>query len=195
MVILVDFDNTIAKSSERVFEIYQEESNDYSKSYNYDHGWDFEGLIPLSYMDRAISLFDKEIFFNKLRPMENAIEVLKRLSERHNIIIVTKANPEAVCSKSKWIKTNLPFVENVIYLEQKDFNKGLIKGDIIIDDKIECLLSGNWGYRILFGDYGWNKDTKGNPQCYFLRHTDWLEIESLVKNISDYEERVSADGN
>ena len=48
MRILIDFDNTIAKSSERVFEIYQEETNDYSKTYNYNHGWNFEGLIPES---------------------------------------------------------------------------------------------------------------------------------------------------
>lgn len=185
MRILIDFDNTIAKSSERVFEIYQEETNDYSKTYNYNHGWNFEGLIPESYTHRAVSLFDKEIFFNKLKPMNNVIDVLERLSHKHNIVIVTKANAEAVLHKSKWIKTHLPFVENVVYLEQKDFNKGFVNGDIIIDDKIECLLSGNWGYRVLFGEYGWNKDLTGSPQCYFIRHNNWLDIELLINNISD----------
>lgn len=185
MRILVDFDNTIAKSSERVFEIYQEESNDCSgKSYNCNHGWDFEGLIPSSYTSRAVSLFDKEIFFDKLKPMDYAIEVLEKLSYNNDIIIVTKANAESVYHKSKWIKKNLPFIKNVVYLEQNDFNKGMINGDIIIDDKIECLLSGNWGHRIIFGNYGWNATTQEVPQCYFSRCNNWLDIEALIKHIS-----------
>lgn len=187
MRILVDFDNTIAKSSQCIFKIYCEEANDYSKEYTNKHGWDFENLIPLDYKDRAVSLFDKEIFFNRLTPVDNVCDVLHRLSYKHEIIIVTKANPESVVFKSKWIKSYLPFIKNVVYLEQTNFNKGMVQGDIIIDDKIECLLSGDWGYRIVFGEYGWNQDLSGNPQCYFVRHTNWLDIEQFINNIANCE--------
>lgn len=187
MRILVDFDNTIAKSSQCIFEIYCEETNDYSKEYTNKHGWDFENLIPLDYKDRAVSLFDKEIFFNRLTPVEYVCDVLHRLSYKHEIIVVTKANPESVVFKSKWIKSYLPFIKNVVYLEQTNFNKGMVQGDIIIDDKLECLLSGDWGYRIVFGEYGWNQDLSGNPQCYFIRHTNWLDIEQFINNIANCE--------
>ena len=176
MVILVDFDNTIADSSRCIYELYQIEEQDFSVKYTYEHGWNFEGLIPQTHTDWAVSLFNSDVFYKNLKPIEKSIEVLKILAVKHKIVIVTKGETNSLSLKSKWIKQYLPFIHNVVYLEQNDYNKGLITGDIIIDDKLDCIFSSNCNYKILFGNYGWNNtDISGDGKDY-IRLSEWDKV-------------------
>lgn len=182
MRILIDFDCTIADSLSAIVQAINKEFGIDIKV-DYSCQWDFQGCIPSKYRDRALQLFNEQIFYDNLEFINNAKDVMERLNEKHEIIIVTKHDAGGIPLKDKWIKKNLPFVHRVVYLNQNSYDKSMINGDIIIDDKVECLLGGNLEdrkVRILFGDYGWNQkiiNTQGLP---ILRFDDWLAIEKLI---------------
>lgn len=175
MRIVIDFDQTIADSSKGLYDIYVKETGD-TTPYNPVHKWNFDGLFPDSYKKRALQLFCTEELFEVLKPFENAIEVITRLSEKHEIYVCTNHKAEGIPFKDKWIKKYLPFAK-VVYVDS--FDKSITSGDIFIDDKIECLESvkDNYEYRICYGSYLWNEDWS-NRRCL-----NWLEVEKQVSEI------------
>ena len=79
-------------------------------------------------------------FFENLSPLEGAIETVKYLkkSKKYTPYILTapsEHNPLSYTEKRIWIEKHLgfDFVERLIICS----NKGLLKGDILIDDHIE----------------------------------------------------------
>jgi 5'(3')-deoxyribonucleotidase len=76
-------------------------------------------------------------FYTNLKPIENAIRVVKRLimSEKFDVYILTAPsfrNPLSYTEKRVWIETQfgIEFTEKLIICS----NKGLLRGDILIDD-------------------------------------------------------------
>lgn len=177
LVIAVDFDNTIVASSKAVFELYQKESGDYNSIYTDNHLWDFDRLIPSEYWSRAYKYFCEQKFYDILEPLDGAIKVLKELSEEHEVVIVTKHDPDGIAIKAQWIRNNLPFISRVVFLVQDDYEKSIINSDIFIDDKPECL-SGSNGFKILFGNYGYN----AGLDSALLRAESWNEV-SIICNL------------
>lgn len=173
--ILVDFDQTIVPSSEIIFDIYKEETGCKSV-YSTNHGWDFEGLLPANYVERAVSLFNEPIFYENLRPFPMAVEVLMALSLKHEILIVSKHSDNGRPYKTKWIEDNLPFAK-VHYTAT--FDKSEVCGDIIIDDKLECLysLKDNVSHSICFGNYVWNREWQG------VRCLNWTAVYDYIHSI------------
>lgn len=175
MRILVDFDETIVHSTKVIFNIIKEETG-YDGEFVEDYGWNFDGLLPKEYVNRAIELFGEKVFYDNLYAFESAIGVLEELSESHEVVIVTKHNEKGRLYKTQWIEDNLPFA-TLHYTET--FDKSEVEGDVIIDDKIECLESvkGLVKHRICYGDYGWNKDWCG------VRCTHWEGVYLYIKEL------------
>ena len=172
MRIIVDFDQTIVPSSEAIFEVYKEETCA-KEEYTSNHSWEFDGLLPKDYVPRAIELFDESVFYEKLKPFPMAVEVLRRLSEKHEILIVSRHSDKGRCYKTKWIESNLPFAK-VHYTPT--FDKSEVSGDIAIDDKLECLYSLKPVVKhcICFGNYRWNKEWDG------VRCANWVEVLNYI---------------
>lgn len=175
MRIVIDFDQTIADSSKGLFDIYLKETGA-NETYNPIHSWNFDGLFPNSYKKRALELFCIEELFDVLKPFENAIEVITKLSKKHEIYVCTNHKAEGIPFKDKWIRKYLPFAK-VVYVDS--FDKSITSGDIFIDDKIECLdsVENNYEYRICYGSYLWNEDWD-NKRCL-----NWLEVEKHIEEI------------
>lgn len=171
LVIAVDFDNTIAASSEAVFKLYQKDTGNYSSRYTDNHQWNFEWLIPKAYIEKALGYFNEQRFYDILEPKKGSVEALRFLSKNNEVIIVTKHDPDGVSKKAQWIRNYLPFINRVVFLDQDDYKKNFIMADIYIDDKPECLI-GNNGYKILFGDYGYQREYACDP---IMKAGDWRE--------------------
>jgi len=173
MKIVLDFDSTIVNTSKTIHNIYKEERGDNSSNFNPKHDWDFKGLLPSDYVPRALELFTEKKFTDNLVPMENAIEVLTRLSEKHEIWICTKHHPLRVQYTEKWVRKNLPFAK-VVYVTS--FDKSIVCGDIYLDDRMDALDSviDNFWYVLCYGDYNWNKEWE------YMRITSWLQFEKFV---------------
>lgn len=189
--IIVDVDNTLVNSSETILDIYKDEmsvSDDIK--YTKNHLWDFEGLIPRSYLERALELFGEDKFYDKLKFIPYADKVMNRLNSKYNVKICSVHDEKTADKKINWLKNNLPFLndENIIILPySKGFNKSKVTGDIIIDDKMDCLF-GNREMKLLFGEYGYNQYenlSKENKLLYntsnnIIRVENWKVIESLL---------------
>lgn len=145
--------------------------------------WDFSPIVPKEYLKWCIARFEDKEFYDLLEPMDGAFQVLEELSKQHEIVIVTKKSPKAAIYNDAWIKKFYPFINRVIYLDQWDFDKSIIQGEVIIDDKWECLKGGNRSLRILFGDYGWNKDKPNDYGHMTIRKSSWSDIGKFLENI------------
>ncbi len=77
-------------------------------------------------------------FYLNLQPIPGAIEAVKLLRERFDVHILTapsSCNPLCYTEKRLWVERHFDFamVEKLIISP----NKGLLKGDVLIDDKAE----------------------------------------------------------
>ena len=77
-------------------------------------------------------------FFTGLHPIKGAIEGFHALSQSHDTYILTAPsimNPHSYTEKRIWVEEHLGFesVKRLIICS----NKGLLKGDILIDDNID----------------------------------------------------------
>ena len=75
-------------------------------------------------------------FYTSLEPIENAIEVVNCMRERFDVYILTRPsvfNPLCYTEKRIWVENNfdLEFCKKLIIC----YDKFLLKGDILIDDK------------------------------------------------------------
>ena len=186
--ILVDFDSTTANSPKAIFEIYKEETNDNGAIYHNDYLWNFEGLLPKEYSERAIELFGEDKFFDRLELMPNAYEVLEELNKRYDVAICSVHNIKTAHKKESFIRKNLPFIKEIILIGYDGkFDKSSIEGNIIIDDKVSCLF-GIREKKILFGDYAYNQlvNTKGDEKNillydpYVVRAENWNRVRPLL---------------
>lgn len=188
--IIVDVDSTLTNSVETIFDIYKEQINpgDKDKECHNDYLWNLKGLIPEEYSKSAIELFDKQIFFDRLQLLPNALSVMKRLSRRYNIKICSVHNLETAHMKEDFLRKNLPFIDDIIFLPHtSNFDKSSVKGDIIIDDKVKCL-KGDRDTKILFGNYKYNKleyMTQEERKIYMfdssiIRAENWKVVESIL---------------
>lgn len=181
-VMLVDFDNTIAESADRIIEIYDEVYRDGFATF-YDTSelqWNFEGIIESHHLDAMLGYFHTREFYDGLLIVEDAYWILKELSEKYEIVIVSKQCAKSANFKRKWIKEFFPFIERCIFLDQEGMDKSLIEGDIAIDDHLESISSIKAKTKICFGDYGYNKEVPYG----ILKADSWKEVRGILKAIN-----------
>ena len=65
-----------------------------------------------------------------------------------------------------------------------EFDKSIIKADIRIDDKIECMMNDDNSFNILFGNYGYNKNC---DEDYFdCRAFSWNEVLNAIREFEEW---------
>lgn len=175
-----DFDNTIVNSIKSICDIYSEDYR-YYPNYKYIHWtdihtWDFKECICAK-PKQIKRYFTQPRFFERLEFMDNAKEVLDRLKDKFEIVIVSMGVQPNLFGKEIWIKDNLPFAKFIGIDMEKYKDKSSIDmfGGILIDDEQRYLDSSNADMKICFGDeYEWNKDWKGK------RGFNWTELENYL---------------
>ena len=97
------------------------------------------------------------------------IRIVKELSEKHEVFIVSAATefPNSLKEKYDWMKEYFPFISWRNFVLCGD--KSIVSGDIMIDDHEKNLIHFN-GEKILY-DAQHNKLVKG-----YLRLNNWIEI-------------------
>lgn len=173
--ICVDMDNTICNSSETIIKLLNGKEYD-SKLLQ----WNFEPYINDDMLLRALELFNQKEFYNNLKLLPNCYETLELLSANYNIIICTKKEPKGVQFCDEWLRKHLPFIKSIVYLSQDNFDKTMIHAHFRIDDKVEALKG--TGYKLLFGDYGYQNDEIKQTNIKFKRCYNWLDIKDYFIN-------------
>ena len=140
---------------------------------DYDEDWVKLWGVDLSEaMDRGRVLFEDQIH-ERLERKEGAVEVLRELSERFTLKVLTARNDQSKSSTLEWFTRHYPMIEhqNITFAGlwdnpdenvAKRTNGALAKNmgvQYLIDDQLKhCLAAAEHGITALvFGDYTWNQ--------------------------------------
>ena len=190
MKLFIDFDNTIANSSEVIVDMLNEH---FDKNENFEklRKYDFSDLFPeCSYWDIE-KFFNSDEMFERLKIFPNMIETVDAFKDFFDeISIVTIGIKDNLENKKRFLKENnleLTFygIENN---GRSDKSSVDMHNGVFIDDHIGCLHSSNAKIKILMKnvDNGeWNK-VEPNDDIYVVNN--WYEVYSIFDFIKKNKE-------
>ena len=175
----IDMDSTITDSVKAYCTtyniIYQDHSNfkpaDHTKLSQYN----LKCICPL--VEKPLDMFEQTLLFEHLEFINNnTYEVLEKLSNKYELILVTIGTPSNLSQKSLWLEKNVPMIKNYVLLSNEGckMNKSVVnmKGSIFVDDIVSNLESSNASIKVLFGKlFEWNLGWQGK-HCF-----TWSDIE------------------
>jgi 5'(3')-deoxyribonucleotidase len=177
---VMDLDSTIIDTCKSIINLHNK-LNDKKIVYQEDYSWNFYPMVKTKEeLSELFKLFDhKDFYGDTLVIFEDAIEVINELSKNNIVKIATKHDMLRRPITQKWVEKTFPNVELIFF---DSFDKSSIgKCDIFIDDKLEAIesMESLADYRILFGQYDWNKDVN------MIRATNWKELYKMIDNIKN----------
>lgn len=180
--LFVDFDNTIVKTNKRCVELLNAKFN---KNVNYHRirKYDFSDWFPEASKKDVDSLFENPLFFEGLELYEDAKDSLLRLSKILNPVIVTIGTKKNLEMKKVWLSWNLPFITDIIGLEDNNHSKASVdmSDGILIDDHINCLRSSNAKIKFLYYSQPAGEWQHMRIDDKFYVSDDWNEIAFYIK--------------
>lgn len=87
--------------------------------------------------ERAMDFWRQEHLYDFLSPVEGCVEALQYASEFYNIIFVSRVKGFHAKSKYYFLKKHFPFFHEAVWT----FNKGVVRCNALIDDRVENLNS------------------------------------------------------
>lgn len=190
MKLFIDFDNTIANSSEVIVDMLNEH---FDKNENFEklRKYDFNDLFPeCSYWDIE-KFFNSDEMFERLKIFPNMIETVDAFKDFFDeISIVTIGTKDNLENKKRFLKENnleLTFygIENN---GRSDKSSVDMHNGVFIDDHIGCLHSSNAKIKILMKNVEngeWNK-VEPNDDIYVVNN--WYEVYSIFDFIKKNKE-------
>ena len=190
MKLFIDFDNTIANSSEVIVDMLNEH---FDKNENFEklRKYDFSDLFPeCSYWDIE-KFFNSDEMFERLKIFPNMIETVDAFKDFFDeISIVTIGTKDNLENKKRFLKENnleLTFygIENN---GRSDKSSVDMHNGVFIDDHIGCLHSSNAKIKILMKtneNAEWSK-IEPNEDIYVVNN--WYEVYSILDFITKNEE-------
>lgn len=190
MKLFIDFDNTIANSSEVIVDMLNEH---FDKNENFEklRKYDFSDLFPeCSYWDIE-KFFNSDEMFERLKIFPNMIETVDAFKDLFDeISIVTIGTKDNLENKKRFLKENnleLTFygIENN---GRSDKSSVDMHNGVFIDDHIGCLHSSNAKIKILMKNVEngeWNK-VEPNDDIYVVNN--WYEVYSIFDFIKKNKE-------
>ena len=190
MKLFIDFDNTIANSSEVIVDMLNEH---FDKNENFEklRKYDFGDLFPeCSYWDIE-KFFNSDEMFERLKIFPNMTETVDAFKDFFDeISIVTIGTKDNLENKKRFLKENnleLTFygIENN---GRSDKSSVDMHNGVFIDDHIGCLHSSNAKIKILMKNVEngeWNK-VEPNDDIYVVNN--WYEVYSIFDFIKKNKE-------
>ena len=192
--IVIDFDNTIANSSETALAYISDKYKTFDFNTSYDPSvllWGFQPFITDKGQSREVlDYINSKDFFNNLKTIENVEEALSYFKKNNiELTLCTNRTGQSFDYAKEWLKKqNLyDFFNYVICVSS--FDKNVINGEIIIDDKPSCMINDDRQAHIVFGNYRYTKDefidnfnSIKDPKSYkFCK--DWNAVLGTVTDI------------
>jgi 5'(3')-deoxyribonucleotidase len=171
-VLIVDLDDTINNLVDVWVSVYNKKHNDNLKVEQITD-WNICDHTKIGTKMYDL-LFDGEVL-NELDIQPHCKEALEWANEFYDIKIVTATCVQNLLSKLNFVKKVLPFINEKSFCMVYD--KYILQGDIIIDDRIDNILNFN-GVKILYAK-PWNM--KYPTQLRILREESWLEIKKRLQ--------------
>jgi len=165
--IAIDQDQVLADLLSEWLRRYNNDYNDNLKKEQVNH-WNWHDLVKPECGKKIYDYLDDPDLFESLPVIEDAQEVVKELSEKFDIFIVTAPwNMNNVIPKYKWLKKHFSFLDDRNFVFTR--NKSIIDAEWLIDDK-PSNLDDFAGSCILF-DAPHNRDV-----TKYMRVLNWEEV-------------------
>ena len=180
-IIYIDIDQTLNKLWETFVAHYNKTFN---KAANIERDmitvYSLPELLGVPKNERAEvanHIFNIPHVWTEMPVFEDSIPIVKELNEMCELYIATTPWPTApFCCREKieWMYTYFPFIKNeqIIFIH----NKGLLRGNLLIDDSPSNLKSFQ-GHTIAF-DYPYNKECVTSGRIH-----DWKNAMSIIKTL------------
>jgi len=181
LTILVDMDDVL----ENLCETWVAQLNGlYQLSVSMDdiREWDMRKAFPTLSPQEIYWPLSTNALWENVKPLPGAVEYLKRLiDDGHRVVVVTASGAEAVP-----IKLQKVLFKYFLYLIMKDVivvvQKGLITGDIMIDD-VSLNLKDFAGRKVLFNQ---PHNRSFDDKTYGMhRVNNWTDVYQLVQKIAE----------
>lgn len=179
MIILTDADGVLENLTHVWVELLNET---YGRDVKYDdiREWDMCKAFPGLTREQVYGMELEDEIYNRMRPIEGAAEVLKKVIDAgHQLYVVTDTPYQIFKQKmDKVIFKYYPFLtwKNIIVTS----NKKIIKGDVMIDDGIHNLEGADYEKILVSAPYNEYYDAEGNGMH---RVHSWNEIENVLVNM------------
>ena len=169
--IAVDMDDVIADTIERFADIYRKEHN-INLSAELLHGKEIREVLPADIKHTVSEYVNAPGFFRHINVMPGSQEVLKQLSGKYEVYIVSAAMEfkNSLLDKYEWLAEHFPFIPwtHIIFCGHK-----IVNADVIIDDR-----SRNF------------TDFNGRKLLYSSPHNMLVEGYERVNNWNDVAEKL-----
>ena len=181
MIIVVDFDETLFPTFQKVISIYNKQNNaaltmEQMTEYN------LYECLPYDIADALIELFCYQEVYNNIQPFSGSAKAIKTMiNNGHEIYVATATDIRNMTWKEQLLQRYFPFIpkENLIRIH----NKKLLKADVLIEDNLSNLIETH-AYRICF-NRPWNIDERKDFVYGISRCSTWSEILNAVNKIQD----------
>jgi 5'-nucleotidase len=169
--IAIDMDEVMADSLSRHLQLYNDEFG--TALCKQDLQGPLHLAVPEAHRRRIDEIALSDGFFWDLDVMPGCQDVIRELTKRYDVFIVTAAMefPNSFLPKHAWLQEHFPFLDirNVVYCG----DKSIVDADIMIDDRIRNLEQFE-GVKILFSaPHNLNEKR-------FLRMNSWAEVRELL---------------
>lgn len=192
-VIAVDIDDVLAANVESFVEFSNKRWGTNLTTDDYTEHWAEMWNIDHAEADRRGDVIFREGLFLKHRFFDEAKPVLRHLSENYTLVIASARNARIQKETIAWIKKEYGQIFSAFHFadiwhkrtvsidERNKMTKTAvltaIGADYLVDDQPKhCIAAAEAGITaVLFGDYGWNRDTKLVPGV--VRAKNWHDVQ------------------
>lgn len=179
--ILVDVDDVIINLCECWCD-WLNEHYEVSSSYQDITGWGISSFFPELSEEQVFEPLNNPAFWDRIQPKEGAAEYMQKLIDQGHIIYLCTATDyrNIQIKYEKVIQKYFPFIKwtSVIVANVKQ----MIKADILIDDRYENLMSGDYIKLLMDAPHNRNVDTVSKEM---YRVYNWKEIYETIQILDD----------
>ncbi|MGJ8681999.1 5' nucleotidase, NT5C type [Paraglaciecola sp.] len=170
--IAIDMDDTVADTLSRHLDWYK---NEFGISLERQDmlGKKIYDVVAKEHLTAVKKFPHHPEFFKDLPVFENAVEVIKELSQTYTIYFASAAMeyPSSFTAKHQWLKKHFPFINDLNFIFCG--YKGMLNCDFLIDDS-SCHIDAFCGQGLLF-DAVHNHFEQGYDKV-----ANWLEVKSKL---------------
>ncbi len=198
-IIAVDADDTIfdENTAVRLFMNdtygFKHTEADYLTEGPFDSYWEHIWNMDAKQTHDMYEQFVVSSYKQNLKPITGAIEVLRKLKDTYELVIVTTRDNRTTGLTHRALSEHYPDIFTDVHFTPlwgngEKVTKAMICNEIgatyLIDDSFEhCKLAAEDDVKaILFGDYGWNRTQDLPPTI--SRCKNWEEVRELIANAS-----------
>ena len=126
--VVLDFDDTIAKSRERIVELLNEKNGTNKTVYDIED-WGYKSIDPNITPEEIVDLYSSPVFFERLELHEHVKEFISALRDKYTFIVCSVGSPE-----------NLKLKQDFIYNLATELDADIHFAGVLFDPTISSVL-------------------------------------------------------